>query len=289
MNQPDYTDITQIIELQTMDEVNEHLARGWRLLSVRTERGTDDQQRTIYVLGLPRPGSVTTLPPPRHVAPPSPITPPAPHSTPATSRSGADQSDQPATGTPARRGRSARPTAPPEPPPRPITLVTRLVISEDKPTKRRRKETPPPPPRKLSEEEQRVAAGWEQVKETGKPVLVDDKLLIPGEMSPWDAIEHLPDGLREQTRTAMQQKVAGVITHLIERMRERLRTELGDEDQRAEFRTQPYAVQMAMAETMVRHQMGWAEVPMKDLLRRYGAVLEEELKKNHDQAKRTED
>jgi hypothetical protein len=109
-------------------------------------------------------------------------------------------------------------------------------------------------------------------------VLVDDKLLIPGEMNPWDAIEHLPDGLREYTRKAMQQKVAEVATHLIERMRERLLAELGDEDQRAQYRTHPYPVQMAMAETLVRHQMGWHEVPMKDLLRRYGAVLEEGIR-----------
>jgi hypothetical protein len=46
---------------------------------------------------------------------------------------------------------------------------------------------------------------------------------------------------------------------------------------------------MVMAETLVRHQMGWDEVPMKDLLRRYGAVLEEDLKKDQDRGKTTEE
>jgi hypothetical protein len=282
MNQPDYTDIAQIAELQTMDEVNDHLARGWRLLSVRTERGTDDQQRTIYVLGLPRPGSVAT--------PPSPIATPAPRSTSATSRSRADTAEPPGADVSSPRRRSTRPATPPEPPPRPITLVTRLVIPESATAKRRRKkEEAPPPPRELTEAEQREADGWKQVKETGKPVLVDDKLLIPGEMSPWDAIEHLPDGLREHTRKAMQEKVGGAIMGLINHMRERLLTELGDEAQRAQYRTHPYPVQMAMAETLVRHQLKWPEVPMKDLLRQYGAVLEEDLKKKQDRGKGTEE
>ncbi len=72
MQQPDYTNITHIIELRNQEEVNDHLAHGWRLLSLRTERVTDDQQQTIYVLGLPRPGSAD---PPRslqNVAPPAP-------------------------------------------------------------------------------------------------------------------------------------------------------------------------------------------------------------------------
>jgi hypothetical protein len=86
----------------------------------------------------------------------------------------------------------------------------------------------------------------------------------------------------------MQEKVGGAIMGLIKRMRERLLTELGDEAQRAQYRTHPYAVQMAMAETLVRHQFGWDEVPMKDLLRRYGAVLEEDLKKDQDKSKKTE-
>lgn len=280
MQQPDYTNITQIIELRNQEEVNDHLAHGWRLLTVRTERVPDDQQQTIYVLGLPH--SEPAVPPAslQNVAPPAPpVSPAAPHIA-AANRPSSAIPDSSARGTIVRRRRSAQPDAPSEPL-RPIRLVTRLVLSEAATSKRRRKkeESPPPPPRELSEEEQREAEGWKQVKETGKPVLVDDKLLIPGEMSPWDAVEHLPDGLREHTRKAMQEKVAEVVTVLIKRMRERLLTELGDEDQRAEYRTHPYAVQMAMAETLVRHQLKWPEVPMKDLLRQYGAVLEEDLKK----------
>jgi hypothetical protein len=282
MQQPDYTNITRIIELQNLAEVNDHLAHSWRLLSVRTERVTDDQQQTIYVLGLPRPGPAD---PPRSLqdaASPAPrVSPPTPQIAAAYLPTTAEP-DSSARGTTARRRRSAQPDAPSEPL-RPITLISRIPLPESATSKRRRKkEVPPPPPRELSEEEQREAAGWEQVKETGKPMLVDDKLLIPGEMSPWDAIEHLPDKLREQTRKAMQDNVGGAVMGLIKHMRERLLTELGDEDQRVQYRTHSYAVQMAMAETLVRHQLGWEEVPMKDLLRQYGAVLEEDLKRKQD-------
>ena len=55
------------------------------------------------------------------------------------------------------------------------------------------------------------------------------------------------------------------------------------------YRIHPYPVQMAMAETLVRHQLGWDEVPMKDLLRQYGAVLEEDLKQKQDRGKGTEE
>ena len=47
MEQPGYTDITQIVKLHDLVEVNDQLARGWRLLSVRTERTADDQQQTM--------------------------------------------------------------------------------------------------------------------------------------------------------------------------------------------------------------------------------------------------
>ena len=288
MQQPDYTNITQIIELRNQEEVNDHLAQGWRLLSVRTERVSDDQQQTIYVLGLPRPGPAE---PPRSL---QNVAPPAPRESPAVpgivaNRPTTAAPDSSAVGMTVRRRRSAQPDVPSEPP-RPITLITRIPLPESATSKRRRKkEVPPPPSRELSEEEQHEAAGWEQVKQTGKPVLVDDKLLIPGEMSPWDAIEHLPDGLREHTRKAMQETVGGAVMGLIKHMRERLLTELGDEDQRAQYRIHPYPVQMAMAETLVRHQLGWDEVPMKDLLRQYGAVLEEDLKQKQDRGKGTEE
>jgi hypothetical protein len=51
--QPRYTDITRIVELHDLVEVNDHLARGWRLLSVRTG-GSSDTQQTIYILGRVR-------------------------------------------------------------------------------------------------------------------------------------------------------------------------------------------------------------------------------------------
>ena len=61
MEQPGYTDITQIVKLHDLVEVYNRLAHGWRLLSVRTG-GTADAQQTIYIPGLPRPGSVDTSP-----------------------------------------------------------------------------------------------------------------------------------------------------------------------------------------------------------------------------------
>src|SRR5689334_78373 len=54
MESPDFTDITQIVEVHDAMQVNAHLQRGWRLLSVRTARLADDRQETVYVLGLPR-------------------------------------------------------------------------------------------------------------------------------------------------------------------------------------------------------------------------------------------
>lgn len=274
MDQSQFADITEIIEVSDTESANDHLRSGWRLLSVRTEQLADVAQQTVYVLGRPRASrerqnlrmeeqeprfEVKQLELQRA---PQPLRP----------EGARDSIRHRSTPTP----QSSAPS--PDPPPRPITLVTRIALPETPTTKRRRRkqgDEPASQPRELTEAELQEQEGWKQVAASGKPVLVADKLLIPGEMSPWDAIEYLPDGLREQTRAAMQHKLAGAVQGLIESMRERLSTELGDEAQRENYRKAPYPLQMAMAETLVRPQLGWKELPMKDLVRQYGAVIEE--------------
>src|SRR5262245_7281152 len=114
---------------------------------------------------------------------------------------------------------------------------------------------------------------WQQVNETGSPVLFDGKWLMPEGMNPWAAIELLPDGVREQTRAAMQRRVGQILIRIIEHTRNRLREQLTEQDDRAHYDALPRAAQMALAESIVRRQLGFPEIPLYDLMKQYGLAF----------------
>ena len=114
---------------------------------------------------------------------------------------------------------------------------------------------------------------WQQVNETGSPVLFDGKWLMPEGMNPWAAIELLPDGVREQTRAAMQRRVGQILIRIIEHTRNRIREQLTEQDDRAHYDALPRAAQMALAESIVRRQLGFPEIPLYDLMKQYGLAF----------------
>lgn len=289
MASPDYTDIAQFVELRDVQAVNTHLQLGWCLLNLRTVSTADVPQETIYVLGLPcwaLPSSATTdgsravstripdaLPAsPTQSTPQEGVTPGLSHT------DAAEHSLQPI--HPNRRGAGARQQSqvPPRPQSaKPITLVTRIQLPESATGKRRRRKEPlPAPPREPTEQELRERAAWQQVQETSKPVLFEDKLLIPEGMSAWEAIEFLPDGLREQTREAMQHRVCEAYFGAVRHMRERLLEKTGDDGAKERYHSFSYPAQMRSPETIVRQQLEMPELPMRELLERYGVLIQNE-------------
>lgn len=114
---------------------------------------------------------------------------------------------------------------------------------------------------------------WQQVHETGSPVLFDGKWLMPEGMNPSEAIELLPDGVREQTRAAMQRRVGQILIRIIERTRNRVREQLTEQEDRAHYDALPRAAQMALAESVVRRQLGFPEISLYDLIKEYRLVF----------------
>jgi hypothetical protein len=106
-------------------------------------------------------------------------------------------------------------------------------------------------------------------------------------MKVWDAIEFLPDDIRDQTRTAAQDTMAKVIYEMIRSTRARLRDEAEKRGELAKWNSFPDAAQMAVAQSIVEKQLGWPETPIKDLIRQYGGKLacDEQPDSNQGQAK----
>jgi hypothetical protein len=96
---------------------------------------------------------------------------------------------------------------------------------------------------------------------------------MPEGMNPWAAIELLPDGVREQTRAAMQRRVGQILIRIIEHIRNRIREQLTEQDDRAHYDALPRAAQMALAESIVRGQLGFPEIPLYDLMKQYGLAF----------------
>jgi len=154
----------------------------------------------------------------------------------------------------------------------PLELVWRLTLPEQ-PSKRtscHRSTSSTEQTYTPSEAEFREQAAWQQVRGTGKPVHFEDKWLMPEGMSVWDAIELLPEGIREQTRTAMQQRVAEAYYAAIKRTRAIIR-EVAERSEVEQYDSLPYAAQMAIAESVVRQQLELPEIPLEELIKRYGA------------------
>lgn len=174
-----------------------------------------------------------------------------------------------------KSGKRQKPTLPDQP----VLKMETVLVLEDEPKRksRRRKSTPSPePPRPLSEREQRKQAAWQEVEQTGKPVVFEDTLLIPSGMGPWQAIEFLPDGVREATEAAMQQTAAEAYIKMVESTRARILEETAKRDERSDYQTFSYAVQMAIADSITRRQLDLPELPIRELLKRYGASIADE-------------
>jgi hypothetical protein len=159
---------------------------------------------------------------------------------------------------------------------KPVARFETCIALDEEPKRKSRRRKPAEtsaPPRVLSEEEQRKQAAWREVEQTGKPVVYDDTLLIPEGMSPWDAIEFLPDGVREATHKTMQQTAAEAYFILVKGMRETILEEADKRPEWNQYKTYSYAVQMAIADSIYRDQNNMPEVPIKELLKRYGARI----------------
>jgi hypothetical protein len=126
-----------------------------------------------------------------------------------------------------------------------------------------------------SEAELREQAAWKQVEETGKPVQFENKLLIPDGMSIWEAVDSLPDGIREQTRSAMQQKVAKAYLGVVKYKHAEIIEKIAEHGKWEKYRTFPYAVQLAIADSLLRQELGLPEISMKELIVTYGGEVED--------------
>jgi hypothetical protein len=159
----------------------------------------------------------------------------------------------------------------------PIKIATRLLISEEPKSKSRRRKSEPGErkERVLSEAELREEAAWRQVEETGKPVQFEDTLLIPEGMSFWEAVEFLPEGIREQTSSAMEEKIAEVHFDLVRRRRDQILEKAVEDSKWEQYKTFPYAAQMAIADSIVRQQLGMPEIPIPELIKLHGGKIKD--------------
>jgi hypothetical protein len=152
-----------------------------------------------------------------------------------------------------------------------MRFATRLTLPQGTRARAKRKKVPSseekPYPR--SEDQLREDAAWQQVKETGKPMMFEGTLLIPEGMNPWKAIELLPDEIRDKTRTSAQEGIARVVSKLINQTRAELRQVAEKRGELDKWNSFSYVVQMAIAESVVRERLEWPEKPLEELIEQY--------------------
>ena len=151
-----------------------------------------------------------------------------------------------------------------------IGFTSRLKLPDSAFVKRRRNKesTEPAPVRVKSESELREEAAWKQVEETGKPVVLDGRLLVPDGMHVREAMEDLPDGIREQAIEDLDQKLAGVFKILLNGAERQIREDAEKRGELAEYETLPQIGRQALAEMVVRKQMNMPEVPIEEIIDR---------------------
>jgi hypothetical protein len=157
-----------------------------------------------------------------------------------------------------------------------VKLTARLTLPEQSRTRSRRRKSPAATRkvREPSEAKLREQAAWKLVEETGKPVLFEDQILIPDDMNPWEAIELLPDGIREQTRSALQKHVGKAYIGLVKKQRAEILEKIEEEGKWEQYRTFPYAAQMAVADSLVRRRLGFPEESVKEPVKIHGGKVE---------------
>lgn len=153
-----------------------------------------------------------------------------------------------------------------------LRFATRFELPQAATHHKKKRQEPDPnvPPRTLSDDQLREEAAWRQVQETGKPLIFEGTLLLPPNMSLWDAIELLPDDIRDQTSEIAQNGMARIVVRMINHIRgeiEERAKQSGDLDKWNSFSD---AAQMAIAESVFRRQFGWTDKPLEELLEQYG-------------------
>lgn len=159
-----------------------------------------------------------------------------------------------------------------------VGFTTRLKLPESK-RRRKRADSVPDTPRQKSEEELREEAAWNQVEETGKPVVFDQHLLIPEGMSVWQAIEFLPDAVREQTKAALGAKVSEAWQMIFNSTEERIRKNAEEKGELERYNSFPPHIKHALTESVVREQWGFPEIPLEELIHKWENPPQEEESK----------
>jgi hypothetical protein len=151
-----------------------------------------------------------------------------------------------------------------------IGFTSRLKLPEAAIAKSRRRKTStePAPARVKSESELREEAAWKQVEETGKPVLLDGRLLVPDGMQVREAMAYLPDGVREQAIEDLDRKVAGALRILLDGAQNQLRENAKESGKLEEYDALHPIAKEALAESVVRKQMHMPEVPLEEIVDR---------------------
>ncbi len=166
-----------------------------------------------------------------------------------------------------------------------LRFATRLKLPESN-RKRKRKAAEPDTPRPKSERELREDAAWKQVEETGKPLVLDQVLLLPEHMSVAEAIQFLPDGIREQTEADWNANMQQVWSFIFESTEERIRKNLAEKGELERYNSFPPYVQHAIIESVVREQWDMPEVPLKELLQQWKNPPEKKEKPDPQKRKR---
>ncbi len=153
-----------------------------------------------------------------------------------------------------------------------LQFATRLELPKDtiRRKKKRNAAEPEAPPKALSDEQLREEAAWRQVQETGKPVIFEGILLLPPNLSLWDAIELLPNDIRDQTRAVAQSGAAEIAMTMINHLRVEIGEHVKQSGDLEKWNSFSHATQMAIAESVFRQQYGWPEEPLEELLEQYG-------------------
>jgi hypothetical protein len=132
-------------------------------------------------------------------------------------------------------------------------------------------------PRVKSESELREETAWKQVEETGKPVVLEDCLLLPKGMSVSKAIEYLPENIREKTEEAWHTTLSRVWRLIFDQTEEEIRKKADENGSLSAYDSLPWVAKSALTESIVRQQWNLPEVPLEELIRQRQERIDETL------------
>lgn len=152
--------------------------------------------------------------------------------------------------------------------PKRITHVAARLKLPETPRRKPRRQSPSAeaPARAKSEEELRAAAAWKQVEETGKPVVLEDTLLLPDGMNVTQAIQYLEANLREETAGAWGRQFSAVWGYIIKSTAEQIRQKAEEDGKLEYYNSLPPYARTALLESLIRQQWGYPEIPFEQLL-----------------------